>query len=112
MFQATGSPQYKAAILVRTKRELQTLTDLDLVDRQWIIKAVRGALTSGVTDSDAANTVLADAITRNTAELVDLLDEVVDRALVQCGTAPPFPFAGDSVCEFSVGISTRQSHER
>ncbi len=84
MFQATGSPQYKAAVLLRTKRELQTLTDLDLIDREYIVQAVRGALTAPATGSDAANIVIADAVARNTTELIGRLDEVVHRTSQRC----------------------------
>jgi uncharacterized membrane protein YuzA (DUF378 family) len=85
---------HKAAMLVRAARELKALTDQDLIDREYIVKAVRGALTGRVTYSDAANSAIAEAMTRNTAELVGLLDEVVLRAVRQCGTEqPPDPNA-------------------
>lgn len=79
-------PLHRAAMLVRTRRELKALTDQDLIDREYILKAVRGALTERVTQSDAANASIAEAMTDNTAELVRLLDEVVLRVVRQCGT--------------------------
>lgn len=83
-----------AALLVRTRRELKALTDLDLIDREYIVKAVRGALAGRATHSDAANAAIAEATTQNTVELMGLLDEVVLRAVRQCGTElPPDPIA-------------------
>ncbi len=87
-------PLHRAAMLMRTRRDLEALTDQDLIDREYIVKAVRGALTGRATNSEAANAAIAEAMSQNTAELVRLLDEVVARALRQCGTAlPPDPIA-------------------
>lgn len=87
-------PLHKAEVLVRTHRELKALTDQDLIDREYIVKAVRGALTGRVTHSDAANSAIAEALKQNTAELVRVLDEVVVRAVRQCATElPPDPIA-------------------
>lgn len=108
MFQAPGSPQHRAAMLVRTRREVQTLSDTDLIDRQCIVKAVREALTAGATDSDAANTVLADAIAKNTDELVGLLDEVVHRTYLPGPTAPLFPPSRSLFYGLGTGVSSRQ----
>lgn len=91
---SAGLPLRRAAMLVRTRRELKALTDQDLIDREFIVKAVRGGLTGRATNSEAANAAIAEAMTQNTAELVRLLDEVVARAVRQCGTElPPDPIA-------------------
>jgi hypothetical protein len=74
----------QAALLVRARRKLPELTDLDLLDREHAVMAVRGALDGRLTHSDAANAAIAKAMTENSAELVNLLEELVLRAIRQC----------------------------
>lgn len=67
---------YKDDVILRTKYELMALTARDLVDREYVVRAMRAALMGPLFEVASVNGAIARAADRCTSELNEILDEV------------------------------------
>ncbi|MFC5606123.1 hypothetical protein [Variovorax soli] len=71
---------YKDDVILRTKYDAMALTARDLVDREYVVRAMRAALMKPLLEGLSVNGAIARAADRCTSELNEILDEVGRRA--------------------------------
>lgn len=71
---------HKDDVICRTESDLMALTARELLDREYVVRAMRTALMGPLFEVASVNGAMARAADRCTSELNEILDEVGRRA--------------------------------